>query len=190
MPAIPWTMAASSPPGSGLLSIIVRRSKFRKAPLTQVEVSSLSGPVWSVNPFRNTFSRFSCSRQLTNASLSWGDARSGLSITVINWSAPPASSMQTCSSLESWDIAGSAVGAGMTVGAGGSVGRAVVAVGGTSVGILVAAGISVGSGVSTGAVVANWIGAALGVWATGAGVGVCDWPEQAMRVARAVSKVK
>ena len=99
-----------------------------------------------------------------------GDAMSGLSIASMNCSVPPACAMQDCSSVESWEIvpwgwviAGSAVGAGMTVGAGGSVGRAVVA---------------------------NWIGSAVGVWATGAGVGVWDWPEQAMRVARAISKVE
>ena len=65
-----------------------------------------------------------------------------------------------------------------------------VGLGGASVGILVAAGISVGSGVSTGAVVANWIGAAVGASATGDGVGVWNWPEQAMRVARASSKMQ
>ena len=103
-------------------------------------------------------------QQFTNASLSWGDARSGFSITFINCSAPPASSMQACSSLESWDIrpsgsvmpvvsviSDSAAGVG-----GGVVGRGTDgAVGGTSVGVTVGSGISVGGEASTGAVVAN-----------------------------------
>ena len=97
---MPWIMALSSPPSSGLESIIACRSKSRNPVLTQAEVSSLRDPVWSVNPFRNIVSRFSCSRQLTNASLSWGDARSGVSIAAMNCSAPPASAMQDSSSLE------------------------------------------------------------------------------------------
>ena len=133
---------------------MARRSKSWNPVLTQAEVSLLSGPVWSVNPFRNSFSRVSCSRHPTTASRSSGDASSGLFIIVSRCCGSPISDKQDCSSPDSSGMTnsvpfipmepfgsdsgvvfgGSSVGAGTAVGIGVSVGA------GVSVGI--SAGIS------------------------------------------------
>ena len=100
---MPLTMAACAPGPSGLVSIMACRSKFRSPALMQAEVSLLRGPVWSVNPFRNIFSRVSCSRQLANAFLSSGDANSGLSISISNCWGSPISDRQESSASDRSD---------------------------------------------------------------------------------------
>ena len=203
---MPWTMAAPSLDSSGVVSIMARRSKFRNPALTQAEVSLLSGPVWSVNPFRNIFSRVLCSKHPTNAFLSCGDASSGLSISISNCWGFPISDRQDSSVLDRSDVRspvsfipvgpgipgpgviseGAAVGAGISVGIGVLVGAGIS----VGIGVLVGAGTSVGSGPSTGAVVGAGMDAAVGARAAAVGDGLVSGPEQANMVVRAMKSAQ
>ena len=175
------------------------------------KVSSLSGPVWSVNPLRSNVSRLSWSVHFTNVSIPSSDGNAGVVISMYNCSVPPLSAMQACSSLESWSrepgeslvpvgwvipdsgvgAEGGAVGVGIAVGIGVSVAAGMdVAAAGTSVGASGGAGTSVGVGTSTSAVVGAGMGAAVGAWVTVDGDELAAGPEQAKRAVSAMKKAK